>query len=278
MLKLRDLPFGLYEKSICSTLSWEDKFSLIKDAGYDYFEIAIDATPEKLGRLENRGEQLHIRRASEACDTPLYTFAFTANRFFPLGSEDASIRAEGIRLCKRAVDFAAFVGARTVNIASYDEYEKPRNKNTEGLFLDSLKECVEHASIRGVIISLETMDSTFIDTTKKALHFVRAIDSAYLQIGVDPGNISAMGHNPITDIPAGGGHIVEVEFKDTRPGVVRDIFFGEGTLDFDACFRMLHEIKYQGFLAAEMWSHDDPDFHPNIYKAAEFLKAKMADY
>jgi L-ribulose-5-phosphate 3-epimerase len=278
MLKLRDLPFGLYEKSICFDLSWEDKFALIKDAGYDYFEIAIDATPQRLRRLEDRPEQLRIRRASEALDTPLYTFAFTANRFFPLGSQDASVRAEGVRLLKRALDFAAFVGARTVNIAAYDEYEKPSNKTTAGLFLDSLKECVDHASMRGVIISLEPMDSPFIDTTRKALGFVRLIDSAYLQIGVDPGNISAMGHNPITDIPLGGGHIVEVEFKDTRPGVVRDIFFGEGTLDFDACFKMLHEIGYQGFLAAEMWCHEDPATHANIYKAAQFLKAKMADY
>ena len=79
MLKLRDLPFGLYEKSICSTLSWEDKFLLIKDAGYDYFEIAIDATPEKLSRLDDREEQLRIRRASEALNTPLYTLAFTAS-------------------------------------------------------------------------------------------------------------------------------------------------------------------------------------------------------
>ena len=278
VLKLCDLPFGLYEKSICSNLSWEDKFTLIKDAGYDYFEISIDGTPEKLNRLEDRNEQLHIRRASESLDTPLYTFALTANRFYPLGSEDESIRREGVRLLKRALDFAAFVGAKTMNIASYDEYQKPGNKNTAGFFVDSLKECVDHASIRGVIISLETMDTPFIDCTRKALQFVRAFDSAFLQIGVDPGNISAMGHNPITDIPAGGGHIVEVEFKDTRPGVVRDVFFGEGTLDFDACFRMLHEIQYQGFLAAEMWCHDDPTFHPKIYQAAKFLKNKMADY
>ena len=278
MLKLRDLPFGLYEKSISPALGWEDKFRLIKDAGYDYFEISIDATPKKLSRLENREEQLRIRRASEALDTPLYTLAFTANRFFPLGSEDAGIRGEGIRLLKRALDFASFVGAKTVNIASYDEYEKPRNLNTEGHFMESIKRCVDHAAIRGVIISLETMDSDFMDTTKKALRYVRAIDSAFLQIGADPGNISAMGHNPVTDIPAGGKHIVEVEFKDTRPGVVRDVFFGEGAVDFDACFKMLHEIEYQGFLAAEMWYHEGADTQPDIYKARAFLKAKMADY
>ena len=277
-MKLRELPFGIYEKSICSFLSWDDKFALIKDAGYDYFEISIDATPQKLARLTDRKEQLLIRRAGESKDVPFYTMAFTANRFFPLGSEDSDIRGEGVRLLKSAIDFAAYVGARTVNIAAYDEYDKPRNLNTEGFFIQSIKKCVEHAAVRGVIISLETMDSAFIDTTRKALQFVQMVDSAYLQIGVDPGNISAMGHNPVTDIPAGGKHIVEVEFKDTMPGAVRDIFFGEGTLDFDACFKMLGEIEYRGFLAAEMWCHDDPAFHPNIYKAYEFLKKKMADY
>jgi len=278
MLKLRDLPFGLYEKSISPHLDWEEKFKTIKDAGYDYFEIAIDATPGRLGRLEDRSEQLKIRRASESLDTPLYTMAFTANRFYPLGSENDSIRAEGIRLCKRALDFASYVGCRTINIASYDEYENPRNLNTEGHFLESIKRCVDHAAIRGVIISLETMDSPFMDTTRKALQYVHAVDSAFLQIGADPGNIHGMGHNPVTDIPAGGKHIVEVEFKDTVHGCVRDIFFGEGTLDFDAVFKMLHEIEYQGFLAAEMWWHEGAETQPCIVKAREFLKCKMADY
>ena len=278
MLKLKDLPFGLYEKSISPHLSWEDKFKLIKDAGYDYFEIAIDATPERLSRLESRDEQLRIRRASEALDTPLYTLAFTANRFFPLGSEDDEARAEGIRLCKRALDFASFVGAKTINIASYDVYEKPSTLITQGHFLESIKRCVDHAAIRGVIISLETMDSAFMDTTRKALQYVHTVNSPFLQIGADPGNIHGMGHNPVTDIPIGTGHIVEVEFKDTRLGCVRDIFFGEGTLDFDACFKMLGEIGYQGFLAAEMWYHDGAQKQPDIYKAREFLKSKMADY
>ena len=278
MLKLRDLPLGLYEKSISPHLSWEDRFKTIKDAGYDYFEIAIDATEQRLSRLEDRAEQLVIRRASESLDTPLYTMAFTANRYFPLGSEDECIREEGIRLCKRALDFASFVGCRTINIASYDEYGRPGNLITEGHFLASIKRCVDHAAIRGVIISLETMDTEFIDTTRKALQYVRAVGSAFLQIGVDPGNIHGMGHNPVTDIPVGGKHIVEVEFKDTIRGRVRDIFFGEGTLDFDAVFRMLGEIEYQGFLAAEMWWHEGAKKQPCIIRAREFLKGKMADY
>ena len=278
MLKLKDLPFGLYEKSICTTWSWEDKFQLVKNAGYDYFEIAIDATEPKLKRLYDNDEKLAIRRASEKIDMPLYTFAFTANRFFPLGSQDNEVREKGVKLLCDAIDFASYVGAKTVQIAGYDEYEKPRNLVTEGNFRNSLEQCVNHAAIRGVIISLETMDSDFLDTTHKAMRYVREFDSAFLQVGVDPGNITAMGNNPITDFPVGAGHIVEVEFKDVKPGEVRNIFYGEGIVDFDACFKALSEIKYQGFMAAEMWANDDPAYHPNIFKAIEFLKGKMKDY
>ena len=278
MLRLKELPFGLYEKSICTTWPWEDKFHLAKDAGYDYFEIAIDATPSKLDRLYNKAEMLAIRRASEKIDMPLYTFAFTANRFFPLGSEDSEIREKGVQLLKDAIDFASYVGAKTVQIAGYDEYKKPRSLVTEGNFRQSLERCVDHAGVRGVIVSLETMDSDFLDTTRKAMRYVRELDSAFLQVGVDPGNITAMGNNPVTDFPIGGKHIVEVEFKDVRRGEVRNVFYGEGIVDFDACFKALHEIGYQGFMAAEMWANDDPANHPNIVRAIEFLKEKMGAY
>ena len=278
MLKLRDLPLGLYEKSISPYLSWEDKIKLIKDAGYDYLEIAIDGTKERLARFENKEEQLLIRRLSESLDCPLYSMVFSGNRFYPLGSEDDETRNEGISLLKRAVDYAAFMGISIVNIAAYDEYDKPRNNNTECFFMDSLKRCVDHAALRAVIITIEPLDSTFMDTTIKALRYVRAIGSPWLQISADPGNISAMGHDPTFDIPVGSNHLVKIEFKDTRPGVVRDVFFGDGTVDFDACFRMLGEINYQGLMTAEMWWQEQEGSQPDIYKAREFLKEKMADY
>lgn len=277
-MKLRELPFGLYEKSICTSWNWEDKFALVKDAGYDYFEIAIDGTEEKLSRLTNMDEMRLIRKMSEKYDMPLYTFAFTANRFYPLGETNAEIRGKGVELLNRACDFAAYVGAKTINIAAYDVYEKQGTPETKALFIDSMQRCADYAASRGVIISLETMDSHFIDTTKEALNYVHLIDSPYVQIGVDPGNITAMGHNPITDIPVGGRHIVEVEFKDTKLGDVRDIDLGTGIVDFDGVFKMLGEIGYQGFLAFETWAHEDPANHYKIFDAIQFLKKKMADY
>ena len=277
-MKLKDMPMGLYEKSICTAWPWSEKFALVKDAGYDYFEIAIDATEEKLARLYDREEMRTIRRESERQDMPLYTFAFTANRFFPLGSPDGEVREKGVSLLCDACDFAAYVGAQTINIAAYDVYNAKSTPETEALFIRSLEKCADYAALRGVIISLETMDSRFIDTTKKAMKYVNMLDSPYIQIGADPGNITAMGHDPVTDIPYGGRHIVEVEFKDVLLGNVRDIELGTGIVDFGAVFKMLGEIGYRGFLAFEMWAHEDPANHPKIFSAIEFLKNKMSDY
>ena len=41
---------GLYEKSMPSELTWEEKLSVAKAAGYDFVEISIDESDEKLNR------------------------------------------------------------------------------------------------------------------------------------------------------------------------------------------------------------------------------------
>lgn len=278
MTRLVDLPLGIYEKSICMNQTWADKFSLARDSGYDYFEIAIDGSEERLARLDDRDEKIRIRRAAEALDMTLYTMAFTANRFFPLGSEDEGIRQRGMALLKSCIDFAAMIGIRVIHIAAYDEVKNPSTLMTAALFRQSIETCINHAAHRGVIIAFETMDSRFLDSTRKIMEFVHAFDSPWLQAVSDLGNITAMGNNPVTDIPAGGRHVVAIHIKDTLPTELRRIPFGTGTVDFDACFRTLSEMNYQGFLVAEMWCWEDPAFHPYIRQARDFLKAKMAAF
>ena len=43
---------GLYEKAMPMELSWEEKLEAAKEAGYDFVEISIDETDEKLKRLD----------------------------------------------------------------------------------------------------------------------------------------------------------------------------------------------------------------------------------
>ena len=42
---------GLYEKAMPSDLSWREKLTAAKQAGFDFLEISIDETDAKLSRL-----------------------------------------------------------------------------------------------------------------------------------------------------------------------------------------------------------------------------------
>ena len=52
---------GLYEKAMPKELSWKEKLMAAKEAGYDFVEISIDETDEKLARLEwTKEERLEL--------------------------------------------------------------------------------------------------------------------------------------------------------------------------------------------------------------------------
>ncbi|MCD8241818.1 MAG: L-ribulose-5-phosphate 4-epimerase, partial [Lachnospiraceae bacterium] len=48
---------GLYEKAMPKTMSWKEKLSCAKECGYDFVDISIDETDDKLARLESSPEQ-----------------------------------------------------------------------------------------------------------------------------------------------------------------------------------------------------------------------------
>ena len=51
MFSLDQCPIGIYEKALPKSLTWEEKLIAAKLAGYDYVEISIDESDERLQRL-----------------------------------------------------------------------------------------------------------------------------------------------------------------------------------------------------------------------------------
>lgn len=50
---LKNTPqIGLYEKALPNSLTLNEKLVLAKDIGFDFFEISIDESDEKLARLD----------------------------------------------------------------------------------------------------------------------------------------------------------------------------------------------------------------------------------
>lgn len=77
---------GLYEKSMPNTLSWEEKLEVVKEAGFDYLEMSIDETEEKLARLDQPVDE--IKKAIEKTGVPIKSICLSGHRKYPLGSHD----------------------------------------------------------------------------------------------------------------------------------------------------------------------------------------------
>lgn len=119
-------------------------------------------------------------------------------------------------------------------------------------FIVGLRNAVEYAARSGVILALETMENDFMNTSQKALDVVEKISSPYLQIYPDVGNVSNGTHDPIGDIKCACGYIAAAHLKETKPGVFRDLEYGEGQVDFQGCITELMK-QGVGIFNCEFW-------------------------
>lgn len=273
MKSINNCLLGLYEKALPDELSWEHRLKIAKQSGYDFLEISIDETDQRMARLHwSRVEINELTDTIKKLEMPILTMCLSGNRRYPIGSEDKRTRKLGINLIKDAVDFSLEIGIRIVQLAGYDEYYNETNSNTRTLFGLALQEVVEYAAGRGVYLAFETMDTELMDSIEKAMKYVNEINSPYLQVYPDIGNITATGQDVHKDFYTGKGHIVAIHLKDTRPGQVREIPYGQGTVDFVSFFKLMDSMNYNGLYVAEMWATEDGQSSIDYVKTArQFL-------
>lgn len=278
MKNLRELPLGVYEKAMDNRQTWQEKLILAKECGFDCLEMSVDATPQRMDRLYDTQTVHQLCGAIEETGIPIHTMALTALRQYPLGSEDEPVRDKALELVRKAVDLSASCGIGVIHLAGYDEHGDKRNEHTDRRFRDGIRRCVDYATPRGVTLAIETMDTPYMGSCRNIIELCRAIGSEHLKCYVDIGNLTASSLDVEEEISIAAGSIAGVHLKDTRPGIYRDILFGDGTVDFDACLQALKCSGYQGTMVAEMWSYDDPAFHSYLKQASAFLRKKLAQY
>lgn len=274
---LQDNLFGLYEKALPKQLNWEERLVAAKDAGFDFMEISIDETDERIGRLHwSKSERTKLMETIHRANMPILSMCLSANRRYPIGSECEETRKNGIQLIRDAIDFALDCGIRVIQLAGYDEYQNPSTEMTVQNFHDSLAQCARYAQEKAVMLALETMENDLMDSISKAKRYVDAIQSPWLKIYPDLGNLCATGQNIEQEFACGMQDIVAIHLKDTLPGIVRDIAFGDGNVDFVSFFRLLEREQYSGLFVAEMWTDETEQSIQAAKDARLFLSDKIA--
>lgn len=258
MLKYR---LGIYEKSMPHSLSLREKLQAAKEAGFDAMEISIDETPEKLERLlYTRQQRLDLLLDIKEAGLPIDSLCLSGHRKFPLGSLDDARREKGLEIFKQAVDFAHDLGIRLIQLAGYDVYYEEGSEQTRARFEAYLRVGVAYAAMQGVTLGFETMETPFMDTVSKAMRYVDLINSPYLGVYPDLGNLTnaccLYGSEVGEELRSGAGHLMAMHIKETVAGKYRDMRFGAGRVDFSQGIKTALSLGVR-FFVAECWQDCD---------------------
>ena len=159
--RFASLPVGLYEKALPESWSWDRRLALAAAAGYDFVEISIDESDERLARLTwPAAAKADLRRSIAAAGVPVLTMCLSGHRKYPLGSRSPQVRARADDIMRQAIEFSADVGVRVVQVAGYDVFYEESDAASAARFLDGLHRAVEWASQAGVMLALENVDTS----------------------------------------------------------------------------------------------------------------------
>jgi sugar phosphate isomerase/epimerase len=214
--------------------------------------------------------------------------------------EDPGERARQVDRQKAAIDLTARLGARHCRTLSGQRF--PGLSRADGVerTVDGIRRSLDYAEKRGVILCLENhyKDGTwrypeFAQAEDVFLEILDRIDSPSLGVQYDPSNATVGGYDPIAFLQrvkhrvvtvhasdrylADGASLEALRQQDGSTGYAAALKHGEtgtGLNDYDAIFRTLAEVRFDGWISIE----DGMNGLDEIRRSADFLKAKRAQY
>ena len=269
---------GMYEKAVPNDITWEERLVVARESGFDYVEISVDETDAKLARLDwTADERRELVRLQQECGLPIRSMCLSGHRKYPFGATDPAVRERSMQIMEKALHLACDLGVRTIQLAGYDVYYEDGTDETRKYFAENLARATEMAAREGVLLGFETMETPFMDTVEKSMAYVSQVDSPYLGVYPDLGNLTnasfLYGKSVTDDLATGRGHLLAAHCKETVAGAYREIPFGTGTTDWEA----LDECVKQGVrrYVAEFWYVGSENWREETAFASEYVRGKI---
>jgi L-ribulose-5-phosphate 3-epimerase len=270
------MPVGLYEKALPDALSWEERLAAAGQAGYDFIEISIDESDGRLSRLDwSTSERAALRRSIANTGVKIMSMCLSGHRKYPLGSHIPELRRQGQDILRKAIDFAGDVGLRVVQVMGYDVFYETSDEETGTNFVEGLKLGTRWAEQAGVMLGLENLDTPYVENLSKALTITREIDSPWLRLYPDIGNLAAAGYYPPEELALAKGQLLGVHVKDALPKIIRGVPFEKGIVPFRETFQALVQMGFWGLLGVEIWGsmHTGEDPIASVAAARKFVES-----
>ncbi|MBO3138117.1 L-ribulose-5-phosphate 3-epimerase, partial [Dermatophilus congolensis] len=251
------IELGIYEKALKWTGTWPSFFAQAATAGFSFVDISIDETPERQARLHwNKKQRDEVRQAAHNAGIKLGGLCLSLHRRIAPGSSDPHTRAQATQALIDGIDLAADLHIPVLQLAGYFAYYETPHPQNRQWYVECLRTGAAHAATRGILLGIENVDGTDITSISTAMHIVNEIDSPWLQLYPDIGNIAEQGLNITSELRRGRGHMLALHAKDVRPGEPRRVPMGTGIVNWDEAFTELAAQNWTGRMMIEMWNDE----------------------
>jgi sugar phosphate isomerase/epimerase len=214
--------------------------------------------------------------------------------------EDPEERRRQVERQQAAIDLTVRLGARHCRTLSGQRY--PGLGRDEGIArtVDGIRRSLEYAEKRDVVLCMENhyKDGTwrypeFAQPEDIFLEIIDRIDSRHFGVQYDPSNAVVAGFDPVRFLEkvryrvvtmhasdrylAPGATLDDLKTADGATGYASALRHGEtgkGMNDYDAIFRLLADVGFNGWISIE----DGMEGLDEIARSAEFLKQKRRQY
>ncbi|MEY8712646.1 xylulose 5-phosphate 3-epimerase [Mangrovibacter phragmitis] len=281
---MRQHPLGIYEKALPKNLTWPERLVLAKSCGFDFVEMSVDETDERLSRLEwSASQRAALVESMLETGVSIPSMCLSAHRRFPFGSKDEAIRQRARTIMTQAIRLARDLGIRTIQLAGYDVYYETHDETTLRYFTEGMAWAVEQAAAAQVMLAVEIMDTEFMNSITKWKKWDDLLASPWFSVYPDVGNLSAWGNDVASELRLGINRIAAIHLKDTlavtaeSPGQFRDVPFGQGCVDFVGIFKTLAELNYRGAFLIEMWTEKAQEPVLEIIQARQWIEQRMQE-
>ena len=260
---------GVLLSMLNNKLSFNERFQLAKDTGFEAIEAGTAASIE---------EAVQIRQASEKSGIPIHSVMNMSHWKYPLSSADSSVVAESVKGMKTSLEQASMWGAQTVLLV-------PAVVNAQTSYADAwtrsqteIRKMIPMAEKLKVIIAVEEVWNKFL---LSPLEFVRYIDdfkSPWVRAYFDVGNVVLYGY-PQDWIRTLGKRIIRLHLKDftfrrdatVKKTVADFVNLRDGEIDWKQIHAALKEIGYSGFATVELGGDGQADYLKDVNRRFELI-------
>lgn len=218
--------------------NWENEFAIAKEIGFNSIEWGFSAENWQENPIFS---EKGISKIKELCRKNNISICSVCGYFFIDNGFTGAKACKSAEILKRLIKQIAQIGAEKIVIPFLGKEEIKSEKQKDEI-IKNVKPCLGTAEECGVELAFETSLSA-----EELEKFIKRFNHPAVKVCYDTGNCTTFfGGKVPADIRKLGNLITEVHIKDRKFKENRSYSLGQGETNFDAIFRSLAKIKFDG--------------------------------